>query len=113
MMRDTMAAERFFREFEGDPAYERERAMLRAQSNLAINLLRLRKAHGLTQAELARRAGMRQPRIAEIERGDHNPHLDTLAKLAWAVGRSTADLLSDPIGQPTPSRPVTRTVEVS
>ena len=93
-------AEEFFREFHGNPEYERERALLRPRTNLAINLLRLRKARGLTQAELAARAGMRQPRIAEIERGDYNARLDTVGKLAWALGVGAADLLAEALDGP-------------
>lgn len=93
MSPDATDADRFFREFEGDPEFERERALLRARTNLAINLLRLRGQRGVTQTELAVRAGMRQPRIAEIESGDYNPRLDTVAKLAWALGVGPDELL--------------------
>ncbi len=96
--RESMDAEEFFSEFRGDPEYERERALLRPRTNLAVNLLRLRREQGLTQAELAARAGMRQPRIAEIERGDYNARLDTVAKLAWALGIGAESLLAEPPG---------------
>ncbi len=53
---------------------------------LGDNVNRLRNERGLTQEALAQRAGMRQPRIAEIERGDANPRLDTLTRIALALG---------------------------
>lgn len=92
----TSSTEAFFREFEGDPAYGRERAIARAHTNFAVNVNRLRRAGGLTQQELAARAGMRQPRIAEIEAGEYNPRLDTVAKMAHALGVEPADLLAAP-----------------
>ncbi len=61
---------------------------------LASNVYRLRTGLGLTQAHLAERIGVRQPRIAEIERGDANPRLDTLARLAAALRVSVSALLA-------------------
>lgn len=98
--RESMEADEFFGEFRGDPEYERERALLRPRTNLAINVLRLRNACGLTQAELAARAQMRQPRIAEIERGDYNARLDTVAKLAWALGVGAEVLVAEAADRP-------------
>ncbi len=40
----------------------------------------------LTQRELAERAGMSQPAIAKLEKGEANPTLDTLARCAAAAG---------------------------
>lgn len=47
---------------------------------------------------------MRQPRIAELERGDYNPRLDTIAKLAWALGTTPDALVADPGGVPPAER---------
>jgi len=52
---------------------------------LAANVSRLRHEKGFTQKELGIRAGMSQPRIAEIERGDGNPELKTLIRIARAL----------------------------
>ena len=51
---------------------------------------RLRTEAGLTQAELADRMGTTQSAIARMEGGGSRPSLDTLEKLARAVG---ADLV--------------------
>jgi transcriptional regulator with XRE-family HTH domain len=40
----------------------------------------------MSQAELARRLGMRQPHIARLESGEHEPSLSTLARLSSALG---------------------------
>ena len=50
-------------------------------------LLKLvRRRHGLTQAELARRAGTSQPVISAYERGIRDPTYDTLRRLVEAAG---------------------------
>lgn len=46
----------------------------------------LREAVGLTQAELAQRAGTSQPTIAAYESGSKSPTLRTLTRLAAAAG---------------------------
>jgi transcriptional regulator with XRE-family HTH domain len=55
----------------------------------------LRLAAGLTQAELARRTGIHRPNIARVEAGRHTPSLETLARLAAAIGVSTTRVLAD------------------
>ena len=47
-----------------------------------------RKRAGLTQAELARRAGTTQPVVARLEREGANPRLDTLERMIAATGHS-------------------------
>lgn len=51
---------------------------------------------GMTQAEVARRAGMKQSAVARIERGDSRPRRATLSRLAVAMGLSPGQLLLDP-----------------
>lgn len=45
-----------------------------------------RRREGLTQEQLARRAGMQQQAVARIERGHQIPRLDTLQRLLTACG---------------------------
>jgi transcriptional regulator with XRE-family HTH domain len=49
-------------------------------------ILRARETANLTQRELAERAGMSQPAIAKLERGETNPTLATLVRCAAAAG---------------------------
>ena len=47
---------------------------------------------GLTQAELAKRAGISQPALAKVEKPDATPRRKTLKKLADALGIELAQL---------------------
>jgi DNA-binding XRE family transcriptional regulator len=53
----------------------------------------LRIKAGITQAELARRTGIHRPNIARVEAGRHTPSLETVARLAEALGTSPARIL--------------------
>jgi len=55
---------------------------------LAVRLaLRMaREDAGLTQAQLAKRVGVSQPVIAALEHSDSNPTIQTLEKVARALG---------------------------
>lgn len=51
------------------------------------NLIRSRReAHGLTQAQLALRAGSTQAALSRLERGELSPTVATLERLLAAVG---------------------------
>ncbi|MDD9940732.1 MAG: helix-turn-helix transcriptional regulator [Myxococcales bacterium] len=62
---------------------------------LGARLRALRLGAGLTQAELARRTGIHRPNIARVEAGRHTPSLETLARLANAIGVPTTRVLAD------------------
>jgi transcriptional regulator with XRE-family HTH domain len=55
-----------------------------------------RKESGMSQRDLARRAGTAQSLVARIERGQANPTIDTLERLFAAVGRRV-HLVSQPV----------------
>lgn len=78
---DDIKAERPLSE-EGRAAYEDETRV----SAFRALVHRLRTDAGLTQAELAQRMGTTQSAIARIEGGGSRPSLDTLERLASAVG---------------------------
>lgn len=62
---------------------------------LGRRIRELRLAAGLTQAELARRTGIHRPNIARVEAGRHTPSLETLARLANAIGVPTTAVIVD------------------
>jgi DNA-binding XRE family transcriptional regulator len=45
-----------------------------------------REYFGMTQQELARRAGMTQPALARLEKSESKPRISTLKKIASAMG---------------------------
>jgi len=58
-----------------------------AAYRVARELVRLRKMQGLSQSEVARRAGLKQPAIARLESGAVRPTLDIIQRVAHALGR--------------------------
>lgn len=67
----------------GQQAYDDEARI----SEFRELVYRLRSEGGLTQAELAERMGTTQSAIARMEGGGTRPTLETLEKLATAVGQ--------------------------
>lgn len=57
-----------------------------------------RERAGLTQAQLARRVGVTQEAIAQLERSKHLPSLDTACELAAALHTSVDALMGRPPG---------------
>lgn len=62
----------------------------------------LRLAQRMTQEALAERAGLSYKFIGEIERGRGNPTIDTLQRLASALGLDAGDLLAAPARDASP-----------
>ena len=60
----------------------------------ARNLRRIRTEQGLTQEELAARAGVHRTFIGAVERGDRNASLRTVQRLADALGVEPQRLLA-------------------
>ena len=49
-------------------------------------IVEYRAQHELSQTALARQLGMKQPAVARLEAGEHNPSFDTLARLSSVLG---------------------------
>lgn len=67
--------------------------MDRLKKHVAKALKEAREKGGLTQQELAKKAGINSNAYAKIERGSALPELDTLEKLAKALGVTSSDIL--------------------
>ncbi len=61
-------------------------------SQLGQRVCDLRKALSFTQEELAKKAGIGLSYISMIERGQRTPHLETLVRIAAALGVSLSQL---------------------
>jgi transcriptional regulator with XRE-family HTH domain len=70
-----------------DLEYRREYERTKLANDVAIRVIQYRVKHGLSQSELARRLGMKQPNVARLESGDHEPTLGTLARLAEVLNQ--------------------------
>lgn len=84
--------------------------------NLGKNILKYRKARGLKREQLAENIGISLSFLGHIERGDRVASLDTLVKLANALGIGTDVMLVDslnalsPVTLPTDLNPKHRTM---
>ena len=75
------------------PYYRKHAARIESTQIVALKIGKLRKAKGMTQAELARAANILRPNLSRIEAGKHRPTLETLEKLAAALKIPVADLI--------------------
>ena len=60
--------------------------VVQPEQTFAANLRRLRAAKGLSQEELAGRAGLHASEVSRLERGVREPRLGTIARLARGLG---------------------------
>jgi transcriptional regulator with XRE-family HTH domain len=65
-----------------------------AQSTLATNVKQFRKRTGITQEELAFKAGIDRTYASQIERAIANPSLGIICQIADAINCSPAELIS-------------------
>jgi transcriptional regulator with XRE-family HTH domain len=68
-----------------DSAFRREWDRTAVARAVALKVLAYRTEHGLSQRALAQKLGMTQPQLARLEAGEHNPTIDTLARLAQTL----------------------------
>lgn len=61
----------------------------------AANLRRCRRNRGLSQQRLAFNCKLHRTEVSLLERGDRNPRLTTIVRLARALGVAPAELLED------------------
>jgi transcriptional regulator with XRE-family HTH domain len=69
------------------------------KASFARRLRELREVAGLTQTQLALKAGMHRQGIAKLETGVREPTWDTVQKLARALGVDCTAFQTDGAGQ--------------
>lgn len=69
-----------------DPEFKREYEALQPEHAVIQAMIDARKASGLTQKELSERTGIAQGDICKLERGNANPSIKTLQRLALGMG---------------------------
>ncbi len=77
----------FKKEVLSDPEVKKEYDALEAEFVLIDSLISARLEKKMTQAELAKKAGMKQEAVARLEGGDSNPTFTTLTKIAKALDK--------------------------
>lgn len=81
-----LTKDEFFADYDADPLQRARWASLALARAVAFAVERYRIEHKLSQRALAAKLGMKQPNIARLELGEHNPSIETLARLANLLG---------------------------
>ena len=79
-------AEESLREDLKDPEFRKEWERTALARAVAIEVVKYRAEHGISQTELGRRLGMHQPAISRLEEGDQTPSIDMLKRLSLKLG---------------------------
>ena len=82
---DLKTSEQVLAEELRDPDFKREWDRTALARAVALKVLTYRTEHALSQRDLAKQLGMTQPQLARLEAGEHNPTIDTLARLAQTL----------------------------
>lgn len=70
--------------------------MLVSRAQLGIAVAEARAKAGLTQLELAQRAGLEESTIVTLEQGQYKPESSELSRIAEALGVDELELLRRP-----------------
>jgi transcriptional regulator with XRE-family HTH domain len=82
---DLKTSEQVLAEELRDPDFKREWDRTAIARAVALKVLAYRIENALSQRGLAKQLGMTQPQVARLEAGEHNPTIDTLARLAQTL----------------------------
>lgn len=63
--------------------------------SIGANICRIRKEKGITQSELAEKAGITQAMLCWIEQGKRNPSLPSCEKIAKLLDCKISELFSE------------------
>ena len=77
----------FLREQLKDNDFRAEYEALQPEYAIIQSIINARKEAGLTQRELSEKTGISQGDISKLERGNANPSLRTLQRLAAGMGK--------------------------
>lgn len=64
------------------------------ETRIGEKIIRKRKELGLTQSELAKKAGIAQSTLSNIEKGKQRPQFDTISAICRVLGLSILELLT-------------------
>lgn len=69
-----------------DPAFREQWEKTALARAVALRLVGYRAEHKLSQVQLARKLGIKQPMVARLEAGEKNPTWETLVRLSERLG---------------------------
>ena len=70
-----------------DPEFKKEYDALEPEYAIIRQLIQARNELNLTQEELAQKIGIKQSNISRLERGNSNPSINFLKKVAAGLGK--------------------------
>ncbi|MDD2361964.1 MAG: helix-turn-helix transcriptional regulator [Oscillospiraceae bacterium] len=70
-----------------DPKLNEEYKRLEPEYEIIRQVITARAEQNLSQADLAKRVGIKQSNISRLESGNYNPSLDFLRKIASGLGK--------------------------
>ena len=76
----------FLQEQLRDPEFRKEYEALQPEHAIIQAIIDARQQSGMTQKELAEKTGIAQGDISKLERGNSNPSIRTLQRLAAGMG---------------------------
>ena len=70
-----------------EEAFRKEYETLQPQYEVVKQIISAREELHITQKDLAERTGIRQSNISRLERGNYNPSVEFLRKIAKGLGK--------------------------
>ena len=83
---DMKSLDQIVEDHRGDPEFREEWDRLAFAREVANRVVAYRTDNRLSQRQLAALVGLAQPAIARLEKAEHQPSFDTLAKLTLTTG---------------------------
>jgi len=83
---DLKTLEQVVEEHRQDPEFRELWDATAFARTVANRVVQYRTEHGLSQRDLASIVGLVQPQIARLEKAEHQPTFETIAKLSRATG---------------------------
>ena len=74
------------------PSVKEQERIESLKTSLGRAIKRRRRGVGLSQAQLAQRAGLHRTYVSDLERGARNPSIESIEKLAHALHLSVLNL---------------------
>ena len=87
MSRAGISFERLRTEMMAEEGFREEYEKLRPRYEVIEQIIEARKEQHMTQEELAGRIGTKKSNVSRLERGNYNPSLDFLIRVAKALGK--------------------------